>query len=144
MKAAGVMSPLFCATLLTRRHRTQGFLLKQIRHYIKENLDIVHSPPDAEQTAHVKSVLGFMVEVLQSTLVDKEKETERLIAVRKLIKFLGGIRGPRIKHYCPFGCHCSKQAAEDDLYKMIEQIFVRHPPQVPAWNKWTKVWPPLL
>jgi hypothetical protein len=63
----------------------------------------------------------------------------------RLKGFLAGpLHSQAIVHYCPAGCHKSKEEALDQLVDDIAALFFDHPPPVPAWNKWSKLVPPLL
>ena len=90
--------------------------------------------------------LGPAPPLLESRLVDRHRATARSTTLADLKAFLRGhLRdGPSLYHYCPLGCHCSLEAAQDTLIDLLLTVFVRGPPPTPAWNKWTKVWPPLL
>ncbi len=46
-------------------------------------------------------------------------------------------------HYCPGGCHHSRQQVLDDMVRHVGNLFIDHPPAVPVWNKWSKLVPPL-
>ena len=146
LRLGNVMSSLFCATLLTKRHRVQTMVERQLRAYVKKHLKIVYTRPGQEQVDHVSSVLDLLRPLLESRLVDPHRATARSKALADLKAFLcGHLReGPSLYHYCPLGCHCSLEAAQDTLIDLLLTVFVRSPPPTPAWNKWTKVWPPLL
>lgn len=146
MRLGGVMSSLFCATLLMKRHRVQTMVTRQLSEHVAKHLNIVYERPGQEQVDHVSSVLDLLGPLLDGRLVDPRRSTVRKRALARLKVFLcGPLRdGPALHHYCPYGCHSSLQAAQTDLVNLILALFVQSPPPTPAWNKWTKVWPPLV
>eukprot|EP00969_Alexandrium_andersonii_P324253 14327409-Alexandrium_andersonii.AAC.1 len=77
---------------------------------------------------------------------EPQRRQKRRVAWARLRGFLCGPvdEGPTIWHYCPVGCHASRQEVVDQLYSDVCEVFLNHPAQVPAWNKWTKMWGPLV
>ena len=45
--------------------------------------------------------------------------------------------------FFPLGCHASREAAVQQFYDDIVEAFLAHPPAPPAFNKWTKFFPPV-
>ena len=83
--------------------------------------------------------------LLEQRVADPEKQSTRLMALDRLIKFMSGFgEDGTICHYCPFGWHASFEAAIDDFFDMLNAMFFDHASPVPAYNKWTKVWPALV
>lgn len=146
---AGVMSALFCTSLLLRRRRVQTLMRKALHRHIREHLKIVYEPTPAADRDHVASVLELMERMLALRL-KKNRDgshnvTKRISALRQLKRFLGGpLSASSIVHYCPYGCHASQEEAADELERNLNLLFLDSPPPVPAWNKWAKVVPPLL
>jgi hypothetical protein len=70
-------------------------------------------------------------------------QQKRLVACRRLRQFLAGpVReSDLITHFCPLGCHASREAAVQQFYDDIVEVFLAHPPSLPAFNKWTKFFP---
>lgn len=54
---------------------------------------------------------------------------------------LGPLRESAFRHRCRIGCHSTAQEVCKELVQDICRLWVSHPPPVPAWNKWSKVWP---
>lgn len=146
---AGIMSALFCGTLLLRRKRVQTLMRRALRSHITQCMHIIYEPPPAAGCAHVASVLELLETLLTQRLSEAsrsaaESQTKRIAAWRRLKKFLcGPLDSDGIRHYCPAGCHASKQDAINELEQLLLEVFLDHPPPVPAWNKWSKIVPPL-
>jgi hypothetical protein len=150
LRMSGLMSAMFCAAHLFRRKRVQTLMRKQLRKYIDENLEISFaSEADPGACAQVAGVMQLMSEVLgqseRENIMEPAVRTQRVKAWQRLSKFFAGpVRGEkRIKHRCVLGCHESKQSAADELYNDVVEVFLNHPPPIPAWNKWTKIHPPV-
>ena len=76
---------------------------------------------------------------------DDDTATARLRALARLKDLLcGPIHGhDAVYHYCPVGCHPNRAAAVDDIFQNLCILFLYSPPGVPAYNKWTKTYPPV-
>ncbi len=105
MKAAGIMSSMYCTALLMRRIRTKNLLNTQLSIWVMKpgNFSVVFEPPPPEQTAHVESAFTMMESLVASRLVDPEQPAERMRKLKRLTKFCSSFRGPGIQHYCPPG-----------------------------------------
>ena len=145
---AGTMSALFCATLLLRRRRVQSMMRTALRRHINENFKISYEAPSAADRNHIDAVLGLLernlVSRLHRRLDGSHSSTQRLEAWARLKQFLSGpLDSPQILHYCPHGCHKSVDEAKVEPERDLITVFFDHPPPVPAWNKWSKIVPPL-
>ncbi len=148
-RLSGVMSGLFCACLLLRRRQVGVRVRAELQKHIRRELRITHEAPAPDVLQESKSLFALM-----APLVDtghngtKSQITTRQRALQRLqTLFACSLRGngePRLWHYCPYGCHATTQSAADELFQLLATLFLEHPPPVPAWNKWTKVLPPLL
>lgn len=144
MKLGGMMSPLFCGSLLMKRQRVQSLVHRQLRSYLQNFLHIEYDPPTAEEKNHIQSVLELLSPLLTCRLVERQRVTARTKALDRLKVFLSGsLRGDHLFHWCPYGCHNNLEAAQEELLELLLECFFRHPPPVPAWNKWNKTWPAL-
>ena len=141
----GVMSPLFCACHLLRRKSVQTMMRKQLRRLISDTLRIVFSEPSQEATRQVAKVLTFVMQLIGHDGVQVKTQQKRLGACRRLRQFLAGpVRESQlITHFCPLGCHASRETAVKQFYDDIVEVFLAHPPAPPAFNKWTKLFPPV-
>ena len=118
---------------------------RRLKEHINASLKIAYDPPDPAHKGQVIAILDLM----EGMITDRTLRgacTRRLAALRRLKAFFcGPLRGTKdIHHYCPLGCHSSREAAVTELYEDLLEVFPSHPPAVPAYNKWTKIWPPLV
>ncbi len=110
MRLGGLMSPMFCLSLLVRRRRVQNLLRRQLRVYLKSGgIKVIHEPPTEEQRSFVAAILDLLEELLTVRL-ETETATSRIVAWRRLRAILHGIGVNGLLHYCPVGCHCKMQA----------------------------------
>ena len=145
LRLTGTMSPMFCGSILLHRRRVQAFMRRRLKEHINASLKIAYDPPDPTHKGQVIAILDLM----EGMITDRTLRgacTRRLAALRRLKAFFcGPLRGTKdIHHYCPLGCHSSREAAATELYEDLLEVFLSHPPAVPAYNKWTKIWPPLV
>ena len=146
---AGVLSALFCATLLLRRRRVQRMVRTKLQRHLAQNLVITYDPDDAPSDAdknHVSAALGVMDDLLAARLIEKPNDNQvnskRIQALRRIKKNISRLGpGPEVPHHCPFGCHPSRESVVKELTDDICEVWLDHPPGVPAANKWTKLIP---
>ena len=139
------MSPLFCACLLLRRKRVQTLVRRQLRDLLERRLKIVYTEPTSSSREEVRRVFSFVASLFRSSTDSDMQRTKRLDALRRLEQFFAGpiSDGESIPHYCPLGCHSSRESAVKEVYDDIVEVFLAHPPAVPAYNKWNKLYPPI-
>ena len=118
---------------------------RRLKEHINASLKIAYEPPDPAHKGQVIAILDLMEGMITERTLPGAC-TRRLAALRRLRTFFcGPLRGTKdIHHYCPLGCHSSREAAVTELYEDLLEVFLSHPPAVPAYNKWTKIWPPLV
>lgn len=141
LACSGSMSSLYCGSLLLRRARYQDLLRKRLKAYIAENLTIAYEEPTRQERLHAHAVWNLHWPLIvqgheQSAMI----RTKRAQAWQRLKNWL---LPAGLKHFCPFGCHASKEAIVDDIYQDLCTLFLDSPPAIPAWNKWTKIAPVL-
>ena len=136
LRLGGIMSPMFCGSIFLHRRRVQAFMRRRLKEHINASLKI---------EGQVIAILDLMEGMITERTLPGAC-TRRLAAFRRLKAFFcGPLRGTKdIHHYCPLGCHSSREAAATELYEDLLEVFLSHPPAVPAYNKWTKIWPPLV
>ena len=147
-RLGGVMSSIFCTTLLLRRRRVQALLRKALHRYVSEHVKITYDPPSPEERQRVEALMGllypFLAQRTKPAADGQVARTARISAWRRLRRLLSGPLGSaEVRHYCPVGCHSGEQQVRDQLEQDVTCLFLDHPPPVPAWNKWSKVVPPL-
>ena len=99
-------------------------------------------PHDAAHREHIASILSLLEGWLKARLTNKNAESKRIQAWRRLRLLLTGpICADKIYHYCTYGCHRSRRAVCEDLWSCMVSLFFDHPPTVPQFNKWTKIGP---
>jgi hypothetical protein len=145
----GRMSALFCASLLLRRQRLQATLRKKLRDHVRAKLKITYDPPSPADQAYVAALFDLLHHLLTWRLQSKgpgdATGTARLAAWGRLRDFFSGpFDGDRIYHYCPYGCHASREHAAESLVQDLTALMIDHPPVVPSANKWSKLLPPVL
>ena len=145
LRLGGIMSPMFCGSLLLHRRRVQAWMRRRLKDHVDASLTIAYNPPEPAHKGQVVVILDLMEGMLTERTLPGAN-TRRLAALRRLKTFLcGPVRGTKaIHHYCPLGCHDSREAAATELYEDLLEVFLSHPPAIPAYNKWTKIWPPLI
>ena len=147
IKMAGLKSAVFCAALLLRRKRVQARVRRLLRRHVSEKLQIDHDPPDEQQLQQVRSIFDLIRDLVvpDRAAVGEDPTTaqKRYAAWHRLRAFFTGpvLDTDVIHHYCPFGCHASRADCVDQVINDLCTVFVDHPPTVPAWSKWTKIWP---
>lgn len=141
LACSGCMSSLYCGSLLLRRARYQNLLRKRLKAYIAENLTIVYEEPTRQERLHANAVWDMhwplIVQGHEQSAVIRTKRAQAWQRLKMWLLPAG------LKHFCPFGCHASKEAIVDDIYQDLCTLFLDSPPAVPAWNKWTKIAPVL-
>ena len=144
----GIMSAMFCAALLLRRRRVQALLRATVKAYISKHLVITHAEPSLEDQAHSRAVFAMIHRMIAARLQaghDTSKPSPRMAAWRRLRRALRGpLGGVNIVHCCPWGCHATRKEAAAQISADFITLFLDHPPPVPAFNKLTKLVPPLL
>jgi hypothetical protein len=143
------MSAIFCAALLLRRRRVQNVLRSALKRYAGAHLKVTYEPPSKEDREHASAVWDIAYEMIvartDTSQLIEGRLTPRLAALKRLRRNLRGpLRGTDIVHYCPFGCHASQEEALLEITADLTICFLDHPPPVPAWNKWSKIMPPLM
>ncbi|CAE7276767.1 unnamed protein product [Symbiodinium microadriaticum] len=144
---SGVMSSLYCGSLLLRRAKFQKSLRARLEHYLRDNLDITYDAPTSSAVSHANAVWNLAWPLVQAGhSTDTRLTTPKAQAWRRLRKNLCGPLNDhtRVIHYCPYGCHDSRSDVVDEVFKDLCTLFLDSPPMVPVWNKWTKVVPPLM
>ena len=115
--------------------------------HLSEHLVLTYERPSPEAETHANAVWDLIWPLISSHARPGERvTTPRAAAWRRLRR---NLRGPlhdtkRILHYCPFGCHASFHEAKKEILADLATLFLDSPPIVPAWNKWTKIAPPLM
>lgn len=146
---SGFMSAIFCGALLLRRRRVQELLRSALKNFVSKHLVITYSAPSPADQAHSRAVFGMLRAMLVARLHDEDhdraRSTPRLAAWRRLKDALRGpLDSEAICHFCPWGCHSTRSAAAQEIASDFITVFFDHPPAIPAWNKWSKLVPPLL
>ena len=101
--------------------------------------------PDPQHVEQIRVILDLIKGLILQDDVDPSKKMKRYHAWKRLSEFLvGPLDSDMIGHYCPFGCHSSRQEAVDEAVGLFEEVFLNHPPLVPAYNKFTKISPPVI
>ena len=138
---SGCMSSLYCGSLLLRRARYQDLLRRRLRTYLEENLQIVYDAPSRQERIHAHAVwdLHFPL-IVQGHEKQMMVRTKRAQAWQRL---KCSLLPAGLKHFCPYGCHATKNAIIEEIYQDICELFLNSPPAIPAWNKWTKIAPVL-
>ena len=150
LTSSGLLSALFCASLLLRRRRVQNILRSKLRKYMDEHLRISFEAPSPEHRQRVHSICNLLRYMLVQRLEhargpDASDVTERLRALRRVqIFFVGPLTGPEVIHYCPYGCHESREHAISSIVEDLNLVMLGSPPVVPASNKWSKLLPATL
>ena len=149
----GVMSAIFCASLLLKRHRIKRLMRKALTEFVHDvdgGLKVDVDPPTEADSRHGTAVWDMVQGMVgnssqdNSSVFDQQKRTARLAALHKLRRWIPAIRvGERLTHYCPWGCHETYGQARQEVGDAFQTLFLDHPPKVPAWNKWGKIIPPL-
>ena len=145
---SNLMSPLFCGSLTLRQSRFQQLLRTRLKHVLSNQLVLVYERPEPSAVSHANAVWDLFWPLLVSgpdeaaghrPLMGKKAQ-----AWRRLKRNLQGpLRSAAVVHFCPFGCHSSREAVLQELYQDFCTLFFDAPPPVPAFNKWTKVAPVL-
>ena len=147
--SSGLMASLYCGAHLLRRSRFQRVLRVRLESHLSdpEHFVLTYERRGPEAERHANAVWGLVWALISSHAKPGERvATPRAAAWRRLRK---NLRGPlnddkRVLHYCPFGCHASWQEAKKEILADLVALFLDSPPIVPAWNKWTKITPPLM
>ena len=149
LKLSGIMGSLFSASVLFRRRRVKRLLRQKIAEHLRANFQLEFGLAiDEPARQHVEACL-----MLMSSIVAYDRNRERGKQARKLAarhaawkRLCRSLSGPMrdqltIRHRCSFGCHGSGREACREIIKDVISLWVDMPPAVPAWNKWSKVWP---
>jgi hypothetical protein len=124
-------------------------LRAELAKYVQRNLECTFAPSDPDHARQVHAVLELLREQVTPATVAAGQpmpaHVKRLRAWQRLRASLAGpVRGAeKLYHHCPLGCHASSAAVTKDIVDDLTETFLNHPPVVPAWNKWTKLYPPL-
>ena len=145
----GLLSALFCACLLLRRRRVQSLLRSRLRQWLDENVRITYSPPSEANRSQVEALFAMLYELLvarsQRRPREGDKISKRLRAWHRLRRLLcGPLSDQFMWHYCPYGCHDSREQVVEDILKCYTVLFLDHPEKEPAVNKWSRLLPPIL
>ena len=99
-----------------------------------------------EVRLQVDQVLSFVAHLISADENPAGNQQKRLQALRRLRSlFAGPVReSSDLQHFCPAGCHRSREAVIDDFCGNLIELFLAHPPSPPAANKWTKLYPPVF
>ena len=116
---------------------------------MRAKLKITYDPPSPADQAYVAALFDLLHHLLTWRLQSKgpgdATGTARLAAWGRLRDFFSGpFDGDRIYHYCPYGCHASREHAAESLVQDLTALMIDHPPVVPSANKWSKLLPPVL
>ena len=131
--------------------QVQTLIRNRLPQIIEKQLKVVFQIVPAEEQHRSQAVLSLLERLLACRLEEVDSSephnpSQRQAILEGLKKFISGfLPDMRIIHHCPMGCHASKEAAIRDLGSMLSELFLNHAPPVPTgWNKWTKVWPPVV
>ena len=151
MKVHGVLVPLFCACVLMRQSKVfSAFVVRAELHVDK--MDVVFEEPDgAEETRRYLVSLFAFLEQTRSTASDEDagpRVRSRRQAAARLSKSLSaslvdGGKITELRHYCTYGCCSSEAEAVAKVKADFKLVLFDVAPDVPACNRWTKVYPPL-
>ena len=144
---SGLMASLFCGALLLRRSRLQKTLRARLERYVAEKLRIEYDPPSPPAVSHARAVWDLLWPLIELRHDKKRRlATARAQAWRRLRKNLCGPLDDKtcLVHYCPYGCHHSRDEAVKEICEDLCLVFLDSPPVVPALNKWTKLTPPVI
>ena len=151
---SNLMSALFCGSLTLRQSRFQQLLRTRLKTLLEKpgQVVLVYERPEDSAVSHAEAVWDLFFPLLVHGQGQSQSQTQgerRLLgrkaqAWRRLKRHLQGpLSSATVIHYCPLGCHSSREAFVEELYSDLCTLFFDAPPPVPAFNKWTKVAPVL-
>ncbi|CAE7372728.1 unnamed protein product [Symbiodinium sp. CCMP2456] len=151
---SNLMSALFCGSLTLRQSRFQQLLRTRLKTLLGKpgQVVLVYERPEDSAVSHAEAVWDLFFPLLVYGQGQSQSQTQgerRLLgrkaqAWRRLKRHLQGpLSSATVTHYCPLGCHTSREAFVEELYRDLCTLFFDAPPPVPAFNKWTKVAPVL-
>ena len=145
VSSAGLTSAVFCGSLLLHRKRVVTRVRRELRKCLGEHFKLRFTPASQEQQKEVHDIMDLLKDLVVDSVQEPSARSKRFAAWKRLRVFLvGPISAGELWHYCPLGCHSSRQQAIDQLFDDLDEMFLKHPPVVPAWNKWGKILPPVM
>ena len=147
---SNMMSALFCGSLTLRQSRFQQLLRVRLRTVLDKQVDMAYEMPEDSAVSHADAVWDLFFPLLVYGQSQSQAEGQRRLlgkkaqAWRRLKRHLQGpLSSAKVIHYCPRGCHTSREEFVEELHTDLCTLFFDAPPPVPAFNKWTKVAPVL-
>ncbi|CAK0884193.1 unnamed protein product, partial [Prorocentrum cordatum] len=151
MKVHGVLVPLFCACVLMRQSKVFPAFVVRAELQI-EKMEIVFEEPDGVEVTHryLVSLFAFL-EQTRSTALDEDAgphvRSRRQAAARLSTSLSASLvengKITKLRHYCTYGCCSSEAEAVEKVKADFKLVLFGVPPDVPACNRWAKVYPPL-
>ena len=146
------IGPLFCATNLVHRGPIYDAFLIEVEAHIKRNVRITLVPPteaDRQATNAVAELLLWDCDWDGPDANTQRRRAPDYIEAVRLFKilFTGPYNTRVIHHFCPYGCTAGCTGRADTARLMTDVLMVliyAWLPDVPALNRWTKLYPPML
>ena len=139
---------MFSSSVLLKRRRVKRTLRRQLGSHVADRLRVVFRVASVGATPtkrEAPAVLAFFDNLLKhdSDFGDGTHALMKRHGARKRLRrsLLGPLRDPAIRHHCSIGCHSTASSVRSEIIQDIQTLWIDHPPPVPAWNKWSKVWP---
>ena len=146
LKISGMMSSLFCGSLLFKRRRVKRLMRQKFLQHFQHHFRCEFGTKDMQAQRQVHACLDLLIDLVQYDKGLRGEPSAKLhsrhAAWARLRQSLSGpIRdAPVIRHRCQLGCHASATAACQEVAQDAIALWLQAPPTVPAWNKWNKVW----
>ena len=162
LKNLGLLSPMFCASCLLQRGKARGDVKRLVLTSLRSLTMVYEKPPEWETNkSYLLSLFLLLTESESSKTffgedpgdAHQERQPTRMKqrsieACERLAKNLAAcvFENDAIvqwRHYCPLGCHESEAAARQEIEDDMALIHLDLLVNVPALNRWLKLFQPL-
>jgi hypothetical protein len=155
--AVKLSTALFCACVLLHHVKVFGGLKRRFfRVAIEQSEDfIVYTPPAPDKVAYVRALLEMSdwrsdqtyLEGKDGPILSPEKQARASFLDRVSLELAAsefdGDRIAKLRKYCPYGCCANLEIAREKMIKDVGEALLAHAPQIPACNRWERMFGPL-
>ena len=145
-----MLGVLFCSSTLVHQGRAYDALLRNVRRLLgsPDRFQITLTPPRDEDKLYLKRALEMLDwdetlyrdHDLQRKSQSKAKKQKARDEFARM--FTGDVRCKTLKHYCPLGCcPLGRDQSVDKAVDAFKGVLLSSLPEVPAVNRWTKLYP---
>ena len=147
------LAPMFCGTALIHRGQIFDTFVREIERQLERRVEITLDPPSERLRKYSEAVHALLTwEANWAGWLGPQcirKTSKNFISAaaefKQLFTHLGERNTPKIRHYCPMGC-CpgGRKETVRRMMACLLTIWCGTVPAIPALNRWTKFWSPLL